>query len=227
MPKSFFDTRLNWSCVTRCGCRTTASNFFTESELHCILWAKLHPLSYAAPHWVALHCNATELHCTLLSYVQPADQPFPSPHHALYWGKLHLSELRYRHSAVLYPIELQCTMLRYCAPCGLTLTELRCTLLSCAVPYWRDAVPLLSYAASCELRYTLISLPTVLVPLCNFLKSRNAGLSGTGIRGHQSGAGMLQYRTEMLDAGIPMPAALAQMPKPSYANKAPLEQKIH
>jgi hypothetical protein len=31
MPKSFFDTRLNWSCV-RCGCGTTSSNFFTVYE---------------------------------------------------------------------------------------------------------------------------------------------------------------------------------------------------
>jgi hypothetical protein len=33
---------------------------------------------------------------------------------------------------------------------------------------------------------------------------------------------MLLYRTERLDAGIPMPVALASMPMPSYAN---LQQK--
>ncbi len=29
MPKTFSDTNVNWSCVTRCRCRTTSSNFFT------------------------------------------------------------------------------------------------------------------------------------------------------------------------------------------------------
>jgi hypothetical protein len=32
----------------------------------------------------------------------------------------------------------------------------------------------------------------------------------------QSGSGMLLYRTEMIDAGLPMPAASALMPIPSY-----------
>jgi hypothetical protein len=27
--KTFFDTCVNWSCVTRCGCRTTLSTLFT------------------------------------------------------------------------------------------------------------------------------------------------------------------------------------------------------
>jgi hypothetical protein len=29
MPKTFSDIGLNWSCVTRCWCRTTSSTFFT------------------------------------------------------------------------------------------------------------------------------------------------------------------------------------------------------
>ncbi len=29
MSESFFDTCVNWSCVTRCGCRTTSSTLFT------------------------------------------------------------------------------------------------------------------------------------------------------------------------------------------------------
>ena len=33
----------------------------------------------------------------------------------------------------------------------------------------------------------------------------------------QSGTGMLRYRTEKLDARMPMPAALPTMPMPSYA----------
>jgi hypothetical protein len=45
-------------------------------------------------------------------------------------------------------------------------------------------------------------------------------MSGTGIRVPQSGTGMLRYRTEMLDTGIPMPAASASMPLPSYDSNA-------
>jgi hypothetical protein len=41
MPESFSDTRLNWSCVTRCGCRTTSSTFFT---VHFLLY--INPSSY-------------------------------------------------------------------------------------------------------------------------------------------------------------------------------------
>jgi hypothetical protein len=37
-------------------------------------------------------------------------------------------------------------------------------------------------------------------------------MSGTRIRVPQSGTAMLGYRTEMLVAGIPMPAATASMP---------------
>jgi hypothetical protein len=33
----------------------------------------------------------------------------------------------------------------------------------------------------------------------------------------QFGTGMLRYRTEMLNAGMQMPAASASMPMPSYA----------
>ncbi len=29
ISKNFFDTCVNWSCVTRCGCRTTSSTLFT------------------------------------------------------------------------------------------------------------------------------------------------------------------------------------------------------
>ncbi len=34
MPESLPNTRLNWSCVTRCGCRTTLSDFFTVRHLY-------------------------------------------------------------------------------------------------------------------------------------------------------------------------------------------------
>jgi hypothetical protein len=29
MSETFFDTCVNWSCVTRCGCQTTLSTLFT------------------------------------------------------------------------------------------------------------------------------------------------------------------------------------------------------
>jgi len=35
-------------------------------------------------------------------------------------------------------------------------------------------------------------------------------------KGTQSGTGMLRYRTEMQDAGMPKPAASTSMPMPSY-----------
>jgi hypothetical protein len=60
-------------------------------------------------------------------------------------------------------------------------------------------------------------VPTVLVPLCNFFECRNTGLSGAGIKVRQSGSRTLRHQTEMLDAGIPIPAASASMPMPSYA----------
>jgi hypothetical protein len=33
MSENFFDTCVNWSCVTRCGCRTTSSTLFTVKKL--------------------------------------------------------------------------------------------------------------------------------------------------------------------------------------------------
>ncbi len=42
----------------------------------------------------------------------------------------------------------------------------------------------------------------------------------------QSGTGMLRYHTEMIDAGIPMLAALALMPMPSYGNHRTLARTL-
>jgi hypothetical protein len=39
-------------------------------------------------------------------------------------------------------------------------------------------------------------------------------------KGTQSGAGMIRYRTEIQDAGMPMPAASTSMPMPSYGKLA-------
>ena len=131
---------------------------------------------------------------------------------------------------MLRPIELRCALLSHTGPpnelahpnwATLHPTEQRWTLLSYAVPYCATLFStellssLLSYAAPCELHYSLTELPSVLVPLCNFVKCRNVGLSGTGISVPQSGTRMLRYRTELLDAGIPMLAASASMPMPS------------
>jgi hypothetical protein len=46
------------------------------------------------------------------------------------------------------------------------------------------------------------------------------GLSGTGIRVHQSSTGMQRYRTEMLNEEIPMPAPSASMLMPSFGANA-------
>ncbi len=35
----------------------------------------------------------------------------------------------------------------------------------------------------------------------------------------QSGTGMLRYRTEIMDAGIPMPVASASMTMPNYVSE--------
>jgi hypothetical protein len=44
-------------------------------------------------------------------------------------------------------------------------------------------------------------------------------------KGTQSSTVMLRYRTEMPDAGMPKPAALASMPVPSYASSSTNEIK--
>jgi hypothetical protein len=46
-------------------------------------------------------------------------------------------------------------------------------------------------------------------------KNADAGSCPVPEKGIQSGTGMLRYRTEMLDDGIPTPAALDSMPMPS------------
>ncbi len=126
------------------------------------------------------------------------------------------------YSAVLHPIELWCTLLAelQCNPCWLphlnwaTLHPTHgATLypkLSYAAPYWATQHHV-SYATPNWATYT------ILIPLCNFSKCWNAGQCGTGIRVSQSGTGMVRYRTGMLDAAIPMPAASASVPMISYA----------
>ncbi len=157
-------------------------------------------LSYAVPFWITLH---------LLINAAP------------YWATGHSTELRCTLAA-LRSIELSCT-LSYTAPplwasspqlsylhltwATLNPTELRWTLLSYAVPYW---------ATQHHVSYTTAYLSYLQYPYLYAILS-NVGLSGTGISVPQSDTGMLRYRTEMLDARMPMPTASASMPMPSYA----------
>jgi hypothetical protein len=137
------------------------------------------------------------------------------------WATPHPNWASYSTSTFLqFPkIELRGTLLSYAAPPYRLAhpSELRCTLLSYAVLYPTQLLcTLLSYAVPCELRYTLTDLPTVLVLLWNFLKCRNNGLSGTGIRVPLSGTGKLRYRIQMMEPGIPMPVKSASMPMSIY-----------
>ncbi len=47
-------------------------------------------------------------------------------------------------------------------------------------------------------------------------RSADAGTSPVPEEGDPSGAGMFRYRTENMNAGMSMPAALTSMPMPSY-----------
>ncbi len=205
------------------------------TELHCTLfsydaacWATLsHPaelcytfLNYSAPSeqcsTLLSQGHSTELRCTLLSNAVPV---YPLSCAAPYWAKVHPADL---HST---PLRASSPLLSYAEPYWATLnpTELHWTLLSYTEPYWATLYPnelrcSMQHHVSYTTDYSLTELPSVLIPFCNFVKCRNAGLSGTGIRVAQSGTGMLRYRTEMLDAGIPMPAPSASMPMHSYAN---------
>jgi hypothetical protein len=188
--------------------QATMCSFF---QLRCTLWATQHPLSYAAPtplscaafYWATLHPygHPTELNCTLLSYLSswwattpahctllnyPTCTQHPTElcctllnyaesyeqcwtllsHGALHWAMLHLTELCCTYWAALNLIEIRGTLLSYV-----------CTLLS--------------YSAPCDLRCTLNELHKVPV-FMKFFKCWNAGLSGTGLRVPQSGAGMLR-----------------------------------
>ncbi len=42
MSETFFGTCVNWSCVTRCGCRTTLSTLFTVSDVIFINFETFH-----------------------------------------------------------------------------------------------------------------------------------------------------------------------------------------
>ncbi len=123
----------------------------TLPELCYIFWGMLQLtepwgtlLSYTAPYWATLY----QLSCVVF-----------------YWAKLR-------------PAEIHSTLYEPAYPNWATLhsTELCRTLQSCAKPYWAMLYPteqrcsLVSYVAPCELHYSLTELPSVLVPLCTFVK---------------------------------------------------------
>ncbi len=170
-------------------------SYSAHSELRCT------PL-----HSIELY--DTPLRYTATCWATPSPIPyramlFPFELRCTFWAMLtlceprptgHLTELHCTHYAALRPIEPRCTLDELAHPNWATLhpSELRCTLLSSAELYWATLNPtellctLLSYAVPYELRstmwathYSLTELPTMLVPLCNFVKCRNAGLSGT------------------------------------------------
>ncbi len=104
-------------------------------------------------------------------------------------------------SAVLYWARLQCNLLTWAATCWTTLQ-----LLSYEYA--------LLYCTSPVLECWIVRHPISLVPgwkempIPEPVRYRN--------KETQSGIGTLQYRTELMDAGIPMPAASALMPMSSY-----------
>jgi hypothetical protein len=54
MPKTFSYTRLNWSCVTRCWCRTTLSTFFT---VYAVLRGQMHSIYFISTLYVLCGVN--------------------------------------------------------------------------------------------------------------------------------------------------------------------------
>ncbi len=205
----------------KCQVEYSFEHSWASAKLYVVLFlVSLYPLSYTAPS--ELCCTPLSCACILLSYNTPywatlhpvelwcrgLGHPLPT-----YWAMLYPSEIHCTFWAMLHLTEPRGTLLSYTAPpyllahpnwTTLQHTELRWTLLSHAEPYWATLYPtelrcsLRSYAAPCELHYSLTELPTVLVPLCNFVKCRNAELSGTGISVPQYGAGMLRYGTDII-----------------------------
>ncbi len=71
----------------------------------------------------------------------------------------------------------------------------------------------------------LLECRTVRHPACpelELIKMLMPGAVRYRNKGIQSGTGMLRYRTEMSDAGMPMPAALVSMPLPAALVSPPM-----
>ncbi len=159
-----------------CGCITLSYNTPYWAALHpvdaacwgtlshptelCPFWITLHLLSNAAPYWAMGH--STELRCTLLSPLS-CDAP--------YWATV------------------RCTLLSYAAPpdepahpnlASLQSTEQHWTLLSNAEPYWARVNPNELRCSLTELHYSLTELPSVLLPLCSFVKCRTVRYRNKG-----------------------------------------------
>ncbi len=132
-----------------------------------------------------------ELRCTFCAMLYLIDPPGTLLSYAApYWATLYPLRCAARFWSKVHPAELHSTLteLRYWTT--LNPTELCLTLLSYAVLYWATL-------SSTELRSTMWAtlLPNwaTLAHLCNLL---NAGMPDCPVP---------EYRTEMLDAGIPIP----------------------
>jgi len=149
------------------------ASYTAPCELNFTLWATLHPMSYAPPHWAELYSNKmyrnpTELPCTLLS---TSTQP-PS-----YWAMLQPIKLCCTFWSMLHLTKLCCTLQSYAVPyrAMLHLTELCCTSQSYAAPHRATLHPTKlcctprSYLTPGELRSTLLSYPTPCELRCNLL----------------------------------------------------------
>jgi hypothetical protein len=74
MPETFSDIRLNWSCVTRCGCRTTSSTFFTVygSPVHKICCLRLFGTGpgYYYRSWFRKRKYGSDVHMFIVLYLE-------------------------------------------------------------------------------------------------------------------------------------------------------------
>jgi len=101
-----------------------------------------------------------------------------------------------------------CVTRSFPVPCSTTLlSELRCTLT--------ELPPFLQFYRFPECR--TVRHPVNPVPEWKEIRMPEPVRSGIR-RETQSGTGMLRYRTEMMNARIPMPAASASMSMPNYGN---------
>jgi hypothetical protein len=79
----------------------------------------------------------------------------------------------------------------------------------------------LSTTCSVDVHWLSFSQPTTAflnagMPDCPASSQSGNGMNKNVDAGNQSGFGILRYRTENQDAGVPMPAASTSMPMPSY-----------
>ncbi len=207
----------------------TLLSYVTFYKLQCTI------VSYAASYW--------SICCTLLNYSLPSGAMLSCTllsYPTFFWATLHPHSWAVPCRAMLNPAQLHWLLLSNAAPCWALLhpcepellctlwatlypKELGCTLVSCAITFWTK-LQLLSY-------WTVTKLPPFVqlfwMPRCrtdrhpvSLVPERKIIMMPEPFRywnkETQSGTGILWYWTEMIDAGIPMPAASALMLMPSY-----------